>query len=132
MAYTKQTWNDLPDTTTPVNATRLNHMENGIKDNDTAISNKWGSANIKTKTINDTLNSYVNIDLDLNISNAIVLCVAGTTGNGESVYFIPFITSSGTWCAYTCVARSNAEYLQTTYQRVTSNSVTAVVYYLER
>lgn len=32
MAYTKQTWNDLPNTTTPVTATRLNHIEDGVYD----------------------------------------------------------------------------------------------------
>lgn len=32
MAYTKQTWNDLPNTTTPINATRLNHIEDGVYD----------------------------------------------------------------------------------------------------
>lgn len=30
MAYTKQTWNDLPSTTSPYNATRMNHIEDGI------------------------------------------------------------------------------------------------------
>lgn len=30
MAYSKQTWSNLPSKTTPINATRLNHMENGI------------------------------------------------------------------------------------------------------
>lgn len=30
MAYTKQTWTNLPSKTTPINATRLNHMEDGI------------------------------------------------------------------------------------------------------
>lgn len=32
MAYTKQTWTDLPSKTTPINASRLNHMEQGIYD----------------------------------------------------------------------------------------------------
>lgn len=32
MAYTKQTWTDLPSTTSPVNATRLNHIEDGVYD----------------------------------------------------------------------------------------------------
>lgn len=32
MAYTKQTWQNLPDKTTPINASRLNHMEQGIYD----------------------------------------------------------------------------------------------------
>ena len=30
MAYTKQTWEDLPSKNTPINAARLNHMEDGI------------------------------------------------------------------------------------------------------
>ncbi len=32
MAYTKQTWTDLPSKTTPINASRLNNMEQGIYD----------------------------------------------------------------------------------------------------
>ena len=34
MAYEKQTWTNLPSKTTPINASRLNHMEQGIYDND--------------------------------------------------------------------------------------------------
>lgn len=34
MAYSKQTWQDLPDTTTPITANRLNHIEDGIEAND--------------------------------------------------------------------------------------------------
>ena len=34
MGYSKQTWQDLPDTTTPVTASRLNHIEDGIEAND--------------------------------------------------------------------------------------------------
>ena len=30
MAYQKQTWEDLPSTNTPITASRLNHMEDGI------------------------------------------------------------------------------------------------------
>lgn len=30
MAYQKQTWNDLPNTTTPVTANRMNHIEDGV------------------------------------------------------------------------------------------------------
>lgn len=32
MAYSKQTWKDDPDHTTPLSANRLNHMEDGIAD----------------------------------------------------------------------------------------------------
>ena len=31
MAYTKQTWENLPSTNTPITADRLNHIEDGIK-----------------------------------------------------------------------------------------------------
>lgn len=33
MAYEKQDWKDLPDESTPINATRLKHIEDGIYDN---------------------------------------------------------------------------------------------------
>ena len=49
MAYTKTTWQDLPNTTTPVNATNLNHIETGIKDNETAIG-----------TVSTSLTNYTN------------------------------------------------------------------------
>lgn len=37
MSYTKTNWQDLPNTTTPINATNLNKMENGIADANGAI-----------------------------------------------------------------------------------------------
>lgn len=43
MAYSKTTWQDLPNTSTPINATRLNNMENGIETNDTNITTLSGS-----------------------------------------------------------------------------------------
>lgn len=39
MAYVKQEWKNLPNQTTPVNATRMNHIEDGIYNNSVAISN---------------------------------------------------------------------------------------------
>lgn len=39
MAYVKQEWKNLPNQTTPANATRMNHIEDGIYDNSVAISN---------------------------------------------------------------------------------------------
>ena len=39
MAYVKQEWKNLPNQTTPVNATRMEHIEQGIYDNSVAISN---------------------------------------------------------------------------------------------
>ena len=37
MSYSKTTWQNLPNTTTPVNATRMNNIENGIANADGAI-----------------------------------------------------------------------------------------------
>ena len=38
MSYTKKTWKNYPDTTTPITADNLNHMENGIADAHTDIA----------------------------------------------------------------------------------------------
>lgn len=40
MAYTPKTWKDLPDETTPIKATDLNHIETGISNNSTDIGTK--------------------------------------------------------------------------------------------
>lgn len=39
MAYTKKVWKDAPDTSTPINATNLNHMEDGIAEADVNAQN---------------------------------------------------------------------------------------------
>lgn len=38
MAYTKQTWEDLPSTNTPITASRLNHIEDGIESVETSLT----------------------------------------------------------------------------------------------
>lgn len=52
MSYTKTTWQDLPNTSTPITATRLNNMENGIKNNDTNIGEE-NYDNTKTYEVGD-------------------------------------------------------------------------------
>ena len=66
MAYTKTTWQDLPNTTTPINATNLNKIENGIEaiDNDvSAINNNIGDLTdletSDTSSLVDAINSTV-------------------------------------------------------------------------
>jgi len=39
MAYTKKVWKDAPDTSTPINAANLNHMEDGIAEADVNAQN---------------------------------------------------------------------------------------------
>lgn len=56
MAYTKQTWQNLPNKTTPINATRLNHMEDGIYDaNQVATQSANGQMSSTDKTKLDGL-----------------------------------------------------------------------------
>lgn len=61
MAYTKTTWQDLPNTTTPINATNLNKIENGIEaiDNDvSAINNNIGDlTDLETSDISSLVNA---------------------------------------------------------------------------
>lgn len=38
MAYEKIEWENSPSTKTPLNATNLNHMDDGISNNDSAIA----------------------------------------------------------------------------------------------
>lgn len=66
MAYTKTTWQDLPNTTTPINATNLNKIENGIEaiDNDvSAINNNIGDLTdletSDTSSLVDAINTRV-------------------------------------------------------------------------
>ena len=40
MAYTSKIWKDLPDETTPIKATDLNHIETGIYNNSVDIGAK--------------------------------------------------------------------------------------------
>lgn len=67
MSYVKQDWKDYPDTTTPINSTRLNHMEDGISaalteeniTNDINDTNENAVVNAKTtKDYVDEKNTY--------------------------------------------------------------------------
>lgn len=57
MAYTKQTWQDLPNTTTPITAEKLNHIEDGIYDvsNTNATTSSAGLMSATDKTRLDEL-----------------------------------------------------------------------------
>lgn len=58
MAYSKTNWQDLPNTTTPINATRLNNIETGIENNDKRLNGTSPAGemivdSIRTKNIFD-------------------------------------------------------------------------------
>lgn len=51
MAYTRVNWEDLPSTDTPINATNLNKMDEGIKTNDDKLLGNTSMGSIKTTGI---------------------------------------------------------------------------------
>ena len=97
MAYTKQTWTDLPSTTSPYNATRMNHIEDGIETANTTtqsgyitISQGSGAKTI-TNASYGAIDSNSTITLNVKKGNTIVcvLTVGGISNSntGYSVYF---------------------------------------------
>ena len=51
MAYVKQVWKDLPDTSTPITAEALNHMEQGIYEANVGISNAYKNVKVDSTTL---------------------------------------------------------------------------------
>ena len=73
MAYTQKIWKDLPDETTPIKATDLNHIETGIYNNSVDIGTKSELTTIdKTnlvKAINEIENSFKSLKDELFYKN---------------------------------------------------------------
>ena len=73
MAYTSKIWKDLPDETTPIKATDLNHIETGIYNNSIDIGTKSELTTIdKTnlvKAINEIENSFKSLKDELFYKN---------------------------------------------------------------
>ena len=87
MSYTKTIWQDLPNTTTPINATNLNKMEQGIYDaNDknvitiglNADTSFTSTANYQSIDVNLT-NEVGKTGTKLSLSNGKVSIGAGVT-----------------------------------------------------
>lgn len=90
MAYTKTTWQDLPNTTTPINATRLNNIENGIKENDDKLLGNKAMGNIVVDSVKS--------------KNLLNLSGIGQTKNGVTISYdndTGIITLNGTATAQT-------------------------------
>ena len=54
MAYKKQIWKDLPDETTPITKDRLEHMEDGIYENDINTNSLLEALGLKDDTYDST------------------------------------------------------------------------------
>ena len=93
MAYTKTNWQDLPNTTTPINSTNLNKIENELEALDTKTTNisyDNGNTNVDgTLSIDDTIIAKLNSVGDTIIS-----------ANAKSIYFRPNGHNIGTGQSY--------------------------------
>ena len=58
MSYTPIGWKDYPDKTTPVNAENLNHMDEGILNNNEAITELRESVSEQSKSTEKRLKIY--------------------------------------------------------------------------
>ena len=96
IAYAKQAWKNKPDTSTPLSAARLTHLEEGIKSNSDAIEKI--AAAVVSQIVNDpnkiasmaSLYSFNQTVAQLNSDLAIVGNVNGMEfgTDGEKRYFV--------------------------------------------
>ena len=59
MAYTSKIWKDLPDETTPIKATDLNHIETGIYNNSVDIGTKSELTTIDKTNLVKAINEII-------------------------------------------------------------------------
>ena len=94
MAYTKTEWVDYPSETTPINATNLNHIEQGIYDNDQAfLTNGLNISNEVDEDYRVNLLEGKNLFDANNVLNGMGIASGGTitsaTDNG--LFYIPVV-----------------------------------------
>jgi hypothetical protein len=51
MTYVKQTWENFPSTASPISASRLDHIEDGIFDTDAAVTTLGGTVSALSSTV---------------------------------------------------------------------------------
>lgn len=94
MAYTKKTWVDYPDTSTPITADDLNNIEDGIETNDTAITAISGGDVAQTypalsggfTNVSGYETKYIKANGTVYISGVLS---AGTGSNGATIFTLP-------------------------------------------
>lgn len=87
MAYTKQNWENLPSTNTPITADRLNHMEDGIY-NAYEINTSYSTSDTKGYSC-----GYINSVLsNLLLTQTQSITVGNISGGGEKFDQVTDIT----------------------------------------
>lgn len=67
MAYVKKIWKDYPDTTTPILASDMNNIENGLSAVDTAVALKVNTADI----VNTLVSTSTTVPLSANMGKTL-------------------------------------------------------------
>lgn len=95
MAYEKQIWKDLPDETTPITTERLNHLEDGVFENDTQLSKILEALGLNNDTY-DSTKTYAAGDMVIK-NHAIYECTTTITTaeawNSSHWKIVPIITN---------------------------------------
>ena len=91
MAYIPKQWKDLPDETTPIQASDLNHIEQGIGDLNTSI----GYLNTLNTTNKSSIVGAINEVYQNNVYSSDEI-VIGKTKDGKNVYRKIIETNSAT------------------------------------
>ena len=100
--YIKQIWKDKPDTSSPINAIRLNHIEDGIYNNSEAVSQLDTTVSELTEnmtTVKGTLSlqkryttqgQYIDIPLEITLTTAgrsyLIADIVGQNGSGNKIF----------------------------------------------
>mgnify|MGYP004616341797 CR=1 FL=1 len=95
MAYEKQIWKDLPDETTPITKDRLEHMEDGIYENDINTNSLLEALGLKDDTY-DATKTYAVGDMVIKNHTIYECTTAITTAevwNSAHWKIVPIITN---------------------------------------
>lgn len=142
MAYTKTNWQDLPNQTTPINATNLNNIENGIKTNDDKLIGNTLIDNLRVKRIEgknllspaNIINGIYNVGQGIYIESNDACCTINpieidnaknyvlSTENTQtsSNMYVMFYDSSMTYLGYISTFFSNVELKLNTFSNYSS------------
>lgn len=134
MAYVKQEWKNLPNQTTPVNATRMNHIEDGIYDNSVAISSIIESGSNSSgswiKYSDGSMICYATVERVINFNTSSGSLYTGTMNNSitfpQQFVTLPRVvinTQNDTdyyYCVVYGVLRNKTSITSVTFLRTTS------------
>lgn len=119
MAYVKTNWQDYPSTATAIDADALNHMEQGIFDNDAMIGTKLDSAN---PSFSGDMSGSGNVTVGGEVENGNGETLHGAYQSAENV--LPIDTESGNPAVITDAFGGACKSLKLTLEPIQSGSGT--------